>query len=158
MPADTPHIRAGGTTQPGWTHQSVWISTENGWNRWVGPRESNLRYRQCNKCKPKKRQCVPNMTASELSREVRENTHKSQKDSVVPVCVFFIGSFFCFVLLLLYFNGTSQADRDHHSRNAMSELKKRDLLFHCSVCLFWRPAWQQKAHAFQNTKDALEAM
>lgn len=88
------------TSEPGWTHQSVWISTETRWNRWVGPRESNLRYRQCNKYKPKKRQCVPNMTASELPREVRENTHQSWEDSVVPVCVFFIASFFIIIFIL----------------------------------------------------------
>lgn len=114
MLADTLHIRAG-ATQPGWTHQSVWISTETWWNRWVGPRESNLRYRQCNKYKPKKRQCVPNMTASELPREVRENTHQSWEDSVVPVCVFFIASLFL-LLFLFYFNGKSEADRDHHNK------------------------------------------
>lgn len=131
MSVDTLHIRAC-ATQPGWTHQSVWIATETWWNRWVGPRESNLRYRQCNKYKPKKRQCVPNMTASELSREVRENTHKSREDSVVPVCVFFIGSF---SLFFYYYILTAKAKQTEITTTETQCLNWRREIC-CSIVLF----------------------
>lgn len=132
MLADTLHIRAG-ATQPGWTHQSVWISTETWWNRWVGPRESNLRYRQCNKYKPKKRQCVPNMTASELPREVRENTHKSWEDSVVPVCVFFIAPFFYYYFYFILTAKAKQTEITTTKKPATSELRGEIC---CSIVLF----------------------
>lgn len=68
------------------------------------------------------------LTRRELPREVkkkRENTHKPERHCVVPVCMHFVGSF--------YFNSKSEADRDHHNRNVMSELRREIC---CSIVLF----------------------
>lgn len=83
-----------------------------------------------------------------------EKTHTRAGKTVLYLSVCFSLDLF-FLSLLLYFNGKSEADRDHHNRNAMSELKRRDLLFHCSVCLFWRPALAAECACLSEYKRCL---
>lgn len=69
------------------------------------------------------------LTHGELPGEggEKKTTHKLERHSVVPVWVYFRW-FFSF-----YFNSKSEADRDHHNRNMMSELRREIC---CSIVLF----------------------
>lgn len=67
------------------------------------------------------------LTRRELPRKEEKEKHMQGKGSVVPVWV-------CFRRLFsFYFNSKSEADRDHHNRNVMSELRREIC---CSIVLF----------------------